>query len=72
VPQKNRRKRAILFFCFREKLMTKPTKEQVRKWQQERIKSHAPPPDPMHIRRELGWGSLEFQHPKAGRSNAPG
>ncbi|HJV82040.1 MAG TPA: hypothetical protein VJ651_14520 [Noviherbaspirillum sp.] len=63
---------AQFFLLFCEKLMTKPTKEQVRKWQQERIKSHAPPPDPMHIRRELGWGSCDFRHPKAGRSNASG
>lgn len=37
--------------------MTQPTKEQVRKWQQERIKSHEPPPDPRRIRRELGWAA---------------
>ena len=41
--------------------MTQPTKEQVRKWQQERIKSHTPPPDPMRIRTELGWGVAEPQ-----------
>lgn len=37
--------------------MTQPTKEQVRQWQQERIKSNEPPPDPTRIRRELGWAA---------------
>lgn len=41
--------------------MKQPTKEQIRKWQQERIKSHEPPPDPTRIRRELGWGSIDSQ-----------
>jgi hypothetical protein len=41
--------------------MKQPTKEQIRKWQQERIKSHEPPPDPTRIRRELGWGVMEPQ-----------
>jgi len=41
--------------------MTQPTKEQVRQWQQERIKAHTPPPDPMRIRRELGWGLDQTQ-----------
>ncbi|HJV85956.1 MAG TPA: hypothetical protein VJ698_10810 [Noviherbaspirillum sp.] len=49
--------------------MTKPSKEQIRKWQQERIKSHAPPPDPMQIRRELGWGCVELQGHKTRRRN---
>ncbi|HJV73151.1 MAG TPA: hypothetical protein VJ654_02930 [Noviherbaspirillum sp.] len=35
--------------------MSQPSKEQVRHWQQERIKAHKPPPDPKQIRRELGW-----------------
>jgi hypothetical protein len=41
--------------------MTQPTKEQIRQWQQARIKSHEPPPDPMRIRQELGWGLMEPQ-----------
>lgn len=41
--------------------MKQPTKEQIRKWQQERIKSHEPPPDPKRIRRDLGWGSIDAQ-----------
>lgn len=41
--------------------MTQPTKEQIRQWQQERIKSHQPPPDPTRIRRELGWDAPEPQ-----------
>lgn len=39
--------------------MKQPTKEQIRKWQQERMKSHEPPPDPTRIRLELGWGKCE-------------
>lgn len=39
--------------------MRQPTKEQIRKWQQERMKSQEPPPDPTRIRRELGWGNSE-------------
>jgi hypothetical protein len=35
-----------------------PTKEQVRKWLQDQVKAHAPPPTPEQIRRELGWGML--------------
>lgn len=41
--------------------MSQPTKEQIRKWQQERMKSQEPPPDPTRIRRELGWGLIEAQ-----------
>lgn len=32
-----------------------PTKEQVRKWMQERRQQHTPPPTPEEIRRQLGW-----------------
>lgn len=41
--------------------MTQPSKEQIRKWQQERIKSNEPPPDPIRIRQELGWVLVESQ-----------
>lgn len=32
-----------------------PTKEQLRKWQQENRDKHRPPPTPEEVRRELGW-----------------
>lgn len=32
-----------------------PTKEEVRKWMQQRQKQPAPPPTPADIRRQLGW-----------------
>lgn len=32
-----------------------PTKEEVRKYMQQRQSEHRPPPDPKQIRRELGW-----------------
>jgi hypothetical protein len=35
--------------------MNKPTKEQVREWQQQRQDDHTPPPPPEEIRRQLGW-----------------
>jgi len=38
-----------------------PTKEQVRRWQQDRIKEHKPPPDAKTIRRELGWDIADAQ-----------
>lgn len=38
-----------------------PTKEQVRKWQQERIKAHKPPPSPKEIRRQLGRELVEME-----------
>jgi hypothetical protein len=41
--------------------MSQPSKEQVRVWQQERIKAHKPPPDPKRIRQELGWQLLEAE-----------
>lgn len=48
--------------------MTQPSKQQVRDWQQERIKAHKPPPDPKQIRRELGWELIEAERKdQAGR-----
>jgi hypothetical protein len=41
--------------------MSQPSKEQIRQWQQERIKAHKPPPDPAQVRRELGWSLLEAE-----------
>lgn len=32
-----------------------PTKEQTRKWLQERSTAKTPPPSPEQIRKELGW-----------------
>lgn len=37
---------------------TKPTKEQVRAYQQQRLREKTPPPSPDEIRRQLGWGML--------------
>ena len=39
----------------------KPTKEQVREWQHDRIAQHKPPPDPKQIKRELGWDLIEAE-----------
>lgn len=35
---------------------TRPTKEQVRYWQDLRHRSQLPPGPPEEIRRQLGWG----------------
>lgn len=35
-----------------------PTKEQIRKWMQERQAQRTAPPSPEQIRRELGWHML--------------
>lgn len=40
-------------------LTTHPTKEQVREWQQQRIKEHTPPPTPAQVREQLGWHMLQ-------------
>lgn len=32
-----------------------PSKEQVREWFKQQVKSKQPPPTPEQIRRELGW-----------------
>ena len=40
-----------------------PTKQQVREWQQKRIKATAPPPTPEQIRRELGGGMIKGNPP---------
>lgn len=47
--------------------MPQPSKEQVRQWQQDRIKSHKPPPDPKQVRRELGWELLDAERNKQRR-----
>jgi hypothetical protein len=39
--------------------MSKPTKEQVHDYMQQRINGKTPPPSPEQIRRELGWGMVE-------------
>ena len=41
--------------------MGKPTKEEVREWQKQRIADHKPPPSQKQIRRELGWDLAEAQ-----------
>ncbi len=41
-----------------DRVMTKfqqPSKEIVRKWLRARVEQRRPPPDPVQIRRELGW-----------------
>ena len=45
-----------------------PTKEQIRKWQQDRVKAHKPPPDPKVIRRELGWDLVEAERSQKRRT----
>lgn len=37
---------------------TRPSKEQVRHWTQQRSQSQVPPPSPADVRRELGWNLL--------------
>lgn len=39
----------------------KPTKEQLRKWQQNNREQKRPPPSPDQTRRELGWDMLQEQ-----------
>jgi hypothetical protein len=45
-----------------------PTKEQLRKWQEQNRKEHRPPPTPEDIRRELGW-TLEQERLKEEQRN---
>lgn len=42
----------------------KPTKQQVREWQQAPDRKVSPPPTPEQIRRELGW---EFKQDRGTR-----
>jgi hypothetical protein len=37
---------------------TKPSKEQVRQFMQQRLVEHKPPPSPQEIREQLGWAML--------------
>jgi hypothetical protein len=39
--------------------LIRPPKEAVRAYQQKRLRSSTPPPDPDQIRRELGWGLVQ-------------
>lgn len=39
--------------------MSQPSKEQVRKYQQDKIKENSPPDKPEDIRRKLGWDLAE-------------
>jgi hypothetical protein len=45
---------------------THPSKEQVRQWMTERQEQRRPPPEPEDVRRELGWGMLYNNDPRAG------
>lgn len=38
-----------------------PSKQDVRDWQQRRVKEHKPPPDAKTIRREIGWDLIDAQ-----------
>lgn len=38
-----------------------PTKEQVRKWMEQRQVEHKPPPTPEQIRTELGWDLIKVE-----------
>ena len=42
-----------------------PTKQQVREWQQQRIKAATPPPTPEQIRLEHGLGMIHGKAPAA-------
>jgi len=39
--------------------MSKPSKEQVRDWQEKNRKEHRPPPTPEQTKRELGWDLIK-------------
>jgi hypothetical protein len=40
----------------------KPTREQVREWLRQEVNQRRPPPDPLEIRRQLGWSLVEFEY----------
>jgi hypothetical protein len=40
----------------------KPTREQVREWLRQEIDERRPPPNPLEIRRQLGWCLVEFEY----------
>lgn len=40
----------------------KPSREQIREWLRQEIGQHRPPPDPVEIRRQLGWNSVETEY----------
>jgi hypothetical protein len=39
-----------------------PTREQVREWLRQEIDERRPPPNPLEIRRQLGWSLVEFEY----------
>ena len=49
--------------------MSKPTKEQLREWQQKNRDAHRPPPSPEEARRELGW-DMEKAHQEQKNKNS--
>lgn len=51
--------------------MPQPTKEEIRKWQQDRVKARKPPPDPKQIKRELGWSLLDAERKQRSRTYWP-
>lgn len=40
----------------------KPTRGQVREWLRQELDQRRPPPDPLEIRRQLGWSLVEFEY----------
>jgi len=40
---------------------SKPSKEQVRQWTQQRQVLRTPPPSPEEVRRELGWVLIQAE-----------
>lgn len=40
-------------------MVTRPTKQQVQSYLQQRRESNLPPPAPAEIRRQLGWGLMQ-------------
>ena len=50
---------------------TMPSKQDVRDWQQGRIKERKPPPDAKTIRRQLGWDITEAEREEQARKEFP-
>ena len=42
--------------------LTKPNKQQVREWLRHEIDQRRPPPDPLEIQKQLGWGMVESEY----------
>lgn len=44
-----------------------PSKEAVRAWLRNELGQHRPPPDPIQVRRELGWELIEASRSRPGK-----